>query len=69
MFEIENPQPDRITFDRNGLPHLPEGGMEAHIRSIVAFCENMMPFTPLRLKTAGLRLWSHYDNVQNGGIL
>ena len=41
--------------------------MEAHIRSIVAFCKNMMPFTPLRLKTAGLRLWSHYDNVQNGG--
>ena len=44
MFEIENPQPDRITFDRNGLPHLPEGGMEAHIRSIVAFCEKYGAF-------------------------
>ena len=44
MFEIENPQPDRITFDRNGLPHLPEGGMEAHIRSIVAFCEKYDAF-------------------------
>ena len=44
MFEIENPQPDRITFGRNGLPHLPEGGMEAHIRSIVAFCEKYDAF-------------------------
>ena len=44
MFEIENPQPDRITFDRNGLPHLPEGGMEAHIRSIVAFCKKYDAF-------------------------
>ena len=44
MFEIENPQPDRITFDRSGLPRLPEGGMEAHIRSIVAFCEKYDAF-------------------------
>ena len=44
MFEIENPQPDRITFGRNGLPLLPEGGMEAHIRSIVAFCEKYDAF-------------------------
>ena len=44
MFEIENPQPDRITFGRNGLPRLPESGMEAHIRSIVAFCEEYDAF-------------------------
>ena len=44
MFEIKNPQPDRITFGRNGLPMLPEGGMEAHIRSIVAFCEEYDAF-------------------------
>ena len=44
MFEIKNPQPDRITFGRNGLPRLPEGGMEAHVRSIVAFCEKYDAF-------------------------
>lgn len=44
MLEIKNPQPDRITFDKNGLPHLPEGGMETHIRSIVAFCKEYDAF-------------------------
>ena len=44
MFEIKNPQPDRITFGRNGLPRLPEGGMETHVRSIVAFCEKYGAF-------------------------
>ena len=44
MFEIKNPQPDRITFGRNGLPRLPEGGMETHVRSIVAFCEKYDAF-------------------------
>ena len=44
MFEIKNPQPDRITFGRNGLPRLPEGGMETRVRSIVAFCEKYDAF-------------------------
>lgn len=39
MFEIKSSYSGRITFDRNGLPHSPEGGMEIHIRSIAAFCE------------------------------
>lgn len=39
MFEVVSPYPGRLVFDRNGLPKAPEGGIETHIRSIVAFCE------------------------------
>lgn len=39
MFEIGCPYQGRVAFDRNGLPKSPEGGMETHVRSIVAFCE------------------------------
>lgn len=39
MFEIGSPYEGRIFLDRNGLPKSPEGGVETHIRSIVAFCQ------------------------------
>ena len=39
MFEIGHPCQDSISFDRNGLPKAPEGGIETPIRSIAAFCE------------------------------
>ena len=44
MFEIGSPYQGRIAFDRNGLPKSAEGGMETHIRSIVAFCERHHAF-------------------------
>lgn len=44
MFEIKSPYPGRISFDRNGLPHSSENGIEIHIRSIVAFCEKYDAF-------------------------
>lgn len=44
MFEMKSSYSGRITFDRNGLPRSPEGGVETHIRSIVAFCEKHNAF-------------------------
>ena len=43
--------------------------MEAHIRSIVASCEKYDAFYTFTAEDVWLRLWSHYDNVQNEGIL